>query len=228
MRILCNLPLECFEARKHFPGIELQTFGPRDRMWVDGRFFPFDVEFDPSEGTLDELLSLLPSGFRPDLILIYWPDQEPLPAGLENSPIPVVGVLSDYNLSLPHVLGLRPFFDVLLVDRAGVDLFQKLSFPDVRYFCQFSFKQPFHRLIPEVRRDVDVGFCGNLNPNVQRRRTPWIERVRALGRLGIRYEVATESQSLESLMFRVVQTARAQRTLFGLLIPPFLTMGDGA
>ena len=46
--------------------------------------------------------------------------------------------------------------------------------------------------------------------------------------LGIPYEIATESQSLESLMFRVVQTARAQRTLFGLLIPPFLTMGDGA
>ena len=40
--------------------------------------------------------------------------------------------------------------------------------------------------------------------------------------LGIPYEIANESQSLESLMYRVVQTARGQRTLFGLLIPPFL------
>ena len=46
--------------------------------------------------------------------------------------------------------------------------------------------------------------------------------------LGIPYEVATESQSLESLMFRVVQTARGQRTLFGLLIPPYLTAEAGS
>jgi sulfopyruvate decarboxylase TPP-binding subunit len=41
--------------------------------------------------------------------------------------------------------------------------------------------------------------------------------------LGIPHEVATESISLESLMYRVVQTARGQRTSFGLLIPPFMT-----
>jgi sulfopyruvate decarboxylase TPP-binding subunit len=40
--------------------------------------------------------------------------------------------------------------------------------------------------------------------------------------LGIPYEVATERQGMESLMFRVVQTARSQRTSFGLLIPPFI------
>jgi sulfopyruvate decarboxylase TPP-binding subunit len=45
--------------------------------------------------------------------------------------------------------------------------------------------------------------------------------------LGIPYEVATESSSLESLMYRVVQTARGQRTSFGLLIPPFIT-GPGS
>jgi sulfopyruvate decarboxylase subunit alpha len=43
--------------------------------------------------------------------------------------------------------------------------------------------------------------------------------------LGIPYEVAKESSALESLMYRVVQTARGQRTSFGLLIPPFLMSG---
>jgi sulfopyruvate decarboxylase subunit alpha len=46
--------------------------------------------------------------------------------------------------------------------------------------------------------------------------------------LGIPYEVAAESGSLESLMFRVVQTARGQRTSFGLLIPPFVMSGPPA
>jgi len=40
--------------------------------------------------------------------------------------------------------------------------------------------------------------------------------------LGIPYEVATDARSLEPLVYRVVQTARGQRTSFGLLIPPFI------
>jgi sulfopyruvate decarboxylase subunit alpha len=46
--------------------------------------------------------------------------------------------------------------------------------------------------------------------------------------LGIPYEIADEGRSLESLMYRVVQTARGQRTSFGLLIPPFIAAGAGA
>ena len=46
--------------------------------------------------------------------------------------------------------------------------------------------------------------------------------------LGIPYEIANESQSLDSLMFRCVQTARSQWTIFGLLIPPYLMSGGNA
>jgi sulfopyruvate decarboxylase TPP-binding subunit len=40
--------------------------------------------------------------------------------------------------------------------------------------------------------------------------------------LGIPYETATDADSLESLMVRVVQSARGQRTSYGLLIPAFV------
>src|SRR5262249_54874333 len=145
VRLLCNLPLECFEERSRYPDFEVVTFGPRERMWVDGVHFPFDVEFDPSSGTLAELLRLLPEGFEPDAIVLWWPDQEPLPKGLEEARCPVVGIISDYNLTLPYVAGLWPFFDLWLVDKGGVDLFARLSFAAVRAFCQFTFKRPFHR-----------------------------------------------------------------------------------
>jgi len=192
VRLLCNLPLECFDAREAMHGVELCTFGPPDRMLVDGVHFPFDVAFDPSTGSWDELAALLPRGFVPDALLLYWPDQEPLPAGLEHCPVPVVGVVSDYNLSLPYLVGLWPFFDVLLCDRSGQDLFRRLSFADVRYWCQFAHKRAFHRLLPESGpRDVDVGFAGNLNPVVQRARAPWLERLRGLGARGARVEVAS-------------------------------------
>jgi hypothetical protein len=168
VRLLCNLPLECFDERAAMRGVELCTFGPPDRMLVDGVHFPFDVAFDPSTGSWDELAAALPRGFRPDVLVLYWPDQEPLPAGLEHCPVPVVGVISDYNLSLPYLVGLWPFFDVLLCDRSGEDLFRRLSFADVRYWCQFA---------------------GNLNPVVQRERAPWLDRVRALGDTGTCVEV---------------------------------------
>jgi hypothetical protein len=71
-------------------GVELVSYGPPERMLVDGVHFPFDVAFDPSTGSYDELVARLPRGFTPELVLLYWPDQEPLPAGLEHCPVPVV------------------------------------------------------------------------------------------------------------------------------------------
>jgi hypothetical protein len=193
MKILCNLPLECFEDRQHHvdSGIQLVTYGPPHRTWVDKMFYPADVAFDPARGTIHELFAALPQGFQPDLLLIYWPDQDPIPKQLHECPVPVVGVMSDYNLTLPFIVGLWPFFDMFLVDRAGQDLFPRLSFADVRYFCQFSFKAPSHRLYPGTQRDLDVAFAGNLSPLVQRERAPWIERVRQLPHLGITAEVQT-------------------------------------
>lgn len=192
MRILCNLPLECFDERSAMRGIELVTYGPPDRMSVDGVHFPFDVAFDPATGSWDELAAKLPRGFRPDLVLVYWPDQEPLPAGFEHCPVPTVGVFSDYNLSLPFLAPLWPFFDVVLCDRAGVDLFRSLSFAEVRYWNQYTHKRPFHRLWPDAGpRDVDIGFAGNLNPVVQRERAAWIERLRGLAHRGVGVQVPT-------------------------------------
>ena len=188
MRILCNLPLECFDDRSTFGDVELVTFGPAQPRWIDGTLYPFDVTFDPSRGTVEELWAALPDGFAPDLLLIYWPDQEPLPDGLDRCPCRVVGILSDYNLSLPHVVGLWPQFDTLLVDTPGVELFQRLSFADTRAFCQFTFKRGSHFPMPEVVRDLDIAFAGNLNPAVQRERAAWLTRLQDLGRGGLAVE----------------------------------------
>lgn len=43
--------------------------------------------------------------------------------------------------------------------------------------------------------------------------------------LGIPYEIASDAHGLEALIYRVVVTARAQRTSFGLLLPPFVMTG---
>jgi len=80
-------------------------------------------------------------------------------------------------------------FDVLLCDRAGVPLFERLGCPDVRWFCQYSWKRPFHGAPPDAPRDLDVAFAGNLNPAVQRERAPWLARLTDLALLGARVEI---------------------------------------
>lgn len=189
--ILCNLPLECFDARDNFAAedIEYLSFGPDDRMLVDGVHYPFDVSFDPSTGSIDDLLERLPGGFHPDFLLLYWPDQEPLPLELEHSPIPVVGVMSDYNLSFDLTHALAPFFDVLLCDRGGVEIYQAFGFADVREFVQFSFKAPTHKLYPDEARTIDVAFAGNLNTDIHDRRGACLQRLLALRETGVDVEV---------------------------------------
>jgi hypothetical protein len=184
MRVLTNLPLECFEAKTGtgWDDLRVVTYGPRDRMIVDGRHWPFDVEFDPARGTVEELWRRLPQGFAPDVLLIWWPDQEPLPEGLERCPVPVVGVVSDYNLSLPYVAGLWPLFDLWLADRGGTELFSRLGFT-ARHFVQYSFKID-HYGDPDASRPIDVAFAGNTNPTIQGERLAWIERVARLGATG--------------------------------------------
>lgn len=191
--ILCNLPLECFDDRAAYAaaGVELVTYGPADRMWVDGTHYPFDVAFDPSTQSIEELLAAVPADRRPDFLLIYWPDQEPLPIGLERCPIPVVGVVSDYNISLHTTAGLWPFFDSLLCDARGTEVFGALPFADVRAFVQFSFKRPTHRIYPDEVRSLDVAFAGNLNPRIQADRAPYLDRLRALAWRGARVELAS-------------------------------------
>jgi len=192
MRILCNLPLECFDDRAAMHGIELLTYGPADRMQVDGRHFPFDIACDPSLESWQSLQQRLPQGWSPDLVLVYWPDQEPLLQGLEHCPVPVVGVVSDYNLSLPQLAGLWPFFDLLLCDRAGVALFERLSFAAVRYWNQYAHKRTFHRLLqPIAGRPLDLGFAGNLNPVVQAERAPWLQRLARMQHVGAQVALRT-------------------------------------
>ena len=190
MRILCNHPLESFEPRECYREVDLLTFGPRDRMWVGKRFYPFDLEFDPSRGTWEELQALLPPGWDPDLVLFYYPEHEPLPRGIEKAPWPVVGVISDWNLHFDQLWTMAPFFDAAAADRMGTGIFREAGFARTFYWPQYTFRSQWHRPVEGLERDIDVSFVGNLNPQVQGDRAPWLKRLEDLEDR-IRVEIAT-------------------------------------
>jgi len=188
VKILTNFPFEAYAPRAAYRDVEFVTFGHADGRQVAGTTYPFDIAFDSAGGTIEQLLAKVP-GAAPDLVLLIWPDQLSIPEGLERCPVRTVGVISDYNLSLPWITGLWPYFDVVLTDRAGIDVFDRLGFADVRYWCQFSFQVGLHEKHPDVERDLDLVFIGNLNPAVQRDRVAWLQRLLALERRGLRVKI---------------------------------------
>ncbi|MCA8969925.1 MAG: glycosyltransferase family 1 protein [Planctomycetes bacterium] len=184
MHLLTNYPLELYGPRSEFPFESIVTFGPDPGHRIGDQTIPYDISFDASRRSIQELLSLV-DGPRPDIVMLWWPDQEPIPTGLEDSEVPVVGVMSDYNLTLPFCRDLAPFFDLLLCDHSALPVLGRLPFARVEPWCQYSYRPDVHR--PRVsddgrepERDIDISFVGNLDPIVQRDRMPYLERIAAL------------------------------------------------
>ena len=189
MRLLTNFPLEQFGAREDYPFAEIVSYGPACGRRVGAEIFPYDVAFDAESESIEDLFARLPQGFEPDAIMLWWPDQDPIPVGLERCPVPSIAVMSDYNLTMPHLRRVWPFFDLVLCDRPSLTVMGRLPFARVEPWCQFSFRPDVHREYGE-ERDIDLCFVGNLHPIVQRERFPWLER---LARLEERYHVVVTS-----------------------------------
>lgn len=187
MRVLTNHPLQLFGARDEYP-FAWTSFGPAAGHVIGDRTVPYDLPFDASRGSIHEVLALAGEP-APDAILLFWPDQEAIPRDLERVEVPVIGVFSDYNLSLALCTGLAPFFDLVLCDHSALPIFGRLPFARIEPWCQFSFRPDVHRPRTAVEgleglasgRDIDLAFLGNLNPVVQRDRLPFLERIMALG-----------------------------------------------
>jgi tetratricopeptide (TPR) repeat protein len=140
-----------------------------------------DLRFDPAREPLENLWARLPRGWRADLLLWWSPEYALLPEGIERCPVPSIVALGDWNLGLWATAPLLEAFDWVVTDRAGVRaLGPQLGVP-VDHWPMFSFDRALHRPEPHQERDIEVLFVGNLNPDVQTERMPWLGRLVRLG-----------------------------------------------
>jgi tetratricopeptide (TPR) repeat protein len=181
MRVLLG-PLN---HRAHGPVLDLPGF---DVLAFDRR--DADIRFDPARDSLEALWARLPAGWRPDLLIWWSPEYSLLPAGIERSPVPSVAVLGDWNLSFWTTAPLLEAFDLVVTDRPGVRVLGPQLGVPVDAWPAFSFDRALHRREPRVERDIDVLFVGNMNPEIQYERAPWLGR---LARLAERHRVVLAS-----------------------------------
>jgi Flp pilus assembly protein TadD len=139
-----------------------------------------DVQVDLANDTIHDIVKRTPGG-PPDLVLIWEPGWLALPKNIEASPVPVVALLSDWNLTLRPQIGMLDAFDYIFTDRPGVDVIKQLGCNHVAYWPMWGHDPRRFRVMPDEEKIWDITLVGNLNPEIQRERAQWLYRVAKLG-----------------------------------------------
>jgi glycosyltransferase involved in cell wall biosynthesis/Tfp pilus assembly protein PilF len=138
-----------------------------------------DLAVGPRD-TWDDVLSRLPEGWRPDLVVLD-PAYRCVPPGLWRAPVPLVALAADWNFLWHGYRRLLPLCDLVLTDSAGVEVMRRQGIYHARAANLYGPERAYLDLPEEEgERDIDVLFVGNLHPAVQRGRLPWLGRLSRL------------------------------------------------
>lgn len=130
-------------------------------------------------------------GWSPEYVFVFWPEFYCNPIDLfDGRALPLVAAVSDWNLGGQVLHGNLRLYDLVFMDTEGANLYRQNGYDNVEYAPLYSFnprgiKSP--QDLPE--RPIDIGFVGNLNSEVQRRRSKWILRLAQLRNLGLNVRI---------------------------------------
>ncbi|GMV95320.1 MAG: hypothetical protein AMXMBFR82_50980 [Candidatus Hydrogenedentota bacterium] len=171
-------PVECYEG-KHV----IRTLG----NFPEARY-----RYNPLTESTPEVLERIGRAWQPDILLCWMPEIHPPPRFVEESPIPTVALVSDWNVFYSILQVNLARYDVVLCDTPGTYTLESDLVSPVHLFPLYSQITPIHR--PYDRpKDIDVVFVGNLNHGSHPIRARYLER---LAKLSDRYRVviATDVQ----------------------------------
>ncbi len=140
----------------------------------------------PPDTALAGLLGTCP--FAPDLILFLDAGMPCLPPDLVDAPCPVVGLLAEDVLHADLYARILPYFDLALVTWKSTERSWRAQGHDNVRQWYFGARPDF--CVDEgLDRIYDVAFLGNLNPRVQRRRLPMVQKLLRLRDDGVKVYV---------------------------------------
>jgi glycosyltransferase involved in cell wall biosynthesis len=138
-------------------------------------------------GSWEDLKSQLPPDFTAD-ILVLWLPYMAIPERLWQAPLPIIGLAPDWNLLWHGYRRLLSRCDLVLTDQPGIERLARAGITNARAANLFGLRPafPIEAPRPEIERDIDVLFAGNVHPAVQRERNAWLGR---LARFKQRYNI---------------------------------------
>ncbi len=128
-----------------------------------------------------DILRRIQREWSPELVLVWVPELHPPPQGIEDSPIPTVAMVSDWNVYYAVLNKNLARYDLVLCDKPGVPVFSSPSVRPHYLMPLYSQISGIHRRLP-VEKDIDILFVGNLNHAAHPRRGKLLERIARLSR----------------------------------------------
>lgn len=163
-----------------------------------------DYTYDPARDSLADILARISPEWRPDLLLFWFPENDPPPAGVEDAPIPTVAMAGDWNLFHPYLRLNLSRYDYVLCDKGAVSILAGDYVQPAHLLPLYAQNSVLHRPCPAAK-DIDILFVGNMNFARYRERGQWLERV---ARLGDRYRVALVENAFGEAYNRLLNRAR--------------------
>jgi GT2 family glycosyltransferase/predicted Zn-dependent protease len=139
-----------------------------------------------ADDTWAKLMTRLPTGWRPDFVVLYLPYTS-IPDWFWTAPIPLVGIATDWQLLWHYYRRRLRSCDLVLSDPAGVEALLLEGISQARPANLYGCERDLLSTIADEKddsgpRDIDILFVGNLNAAVQAERLPWLIRLARLQR----------------------------------------------
>ena len=125
------------------------------------------------------LLRRVPDRFIPDCLVLCLPCKQILSA-LHDCPLPIIALAPDWRLLWHCYRLILPRCDLVLTDRAGVDVMGREGIGSALAAKLYGFEKDLAAwdVPPAATRDIDILFVSNVHPAIAAERNPWIGRVR--------------------------------------------------
>jgi tetratricopeptide (TPR) repeat protein len=131
-----------------------------------------------------------PADWQPDFVFLYLPYSN-VPAFLWSAPLPLIAIAPDANLLWHLYRHWLPRCDLVLTDTTTAERLTAIGVEQTLVVNLFGLSSVWlQEQAPQSERDIDILFCGNLHPDIQRDRLCWLGR---LGRLSghLKVSIAT-------------------------------------
>ncbi|MBN2307866.1 MAG: glycosyltransferase [Candidatus Hydrogenedentes bacterium] len=138
-----------------------------------------DFQFDPLTESMADVVDRIAAEWRPDLVICWFPEKCPPPRGMEECPVPTVVAAGDWDVHYPDLAVNLGRYDVVLADKAGVEVFESEWVHPHHLFPLYSQLSSVHRRWDE-EKDIDVVFAGSLNHARHYERGRLLQRLAAL------------------------------------------------
>lgn len=193
MRFLTNVPWKSCSKT-----LDLLSFGPGSE---------WQIQYDYTQNFTVVMAECAAKGIAVDGVLFYLPEVYEIPPRLFQVSVPIIALLSDWNLNFTATWLAVDHFDYVLMDERGSQLLQSLGYSHVREFNMYGLHLGSVKIPPakNVEKPIDIAFVGNVSPCVQKERGRWLRRVL---RLRDRYTVRMETHLYGDEYYELMHQAK--------------------